>query len=217
VKVSYAVGGLVLPARIGGDPVLDFCNTYAGWADPPGGPGGDYLESYRHLAQWVADAGLVPPTDAARLTRSASRRPGPAERVLDDALALRGSIYAVATAAPRSRSHRGGLDYLAAAAHEATTRGRLVVGEGWQAAGGLEQPFDAIALAAVRLLAEVPLHEIHACPGDGCGWVFRDASGRRRWCRMEWCGNRLKQRAHAARARQSAESSGPRSRRSARS
>ncbi|MDR0358582.1 MAG: CGNR zinc finger domain-containing protein [bacterium] len=32
------------------------------------------------------------------------------------------------------------------------------------------------------------------CPGRGCGWLFLDASGRRRWCSMQTCGSRAKMR-----------------------
>jgi predicted RNA-binding Zn ribbon-like protein len=33
-------------------------------------------------------------------------------------------------------------------------------------------------------------------PGDHCGWLFFDApkSKRRRWCAMEVCGNRAKEK-----------------------
>jgi predicted RNA-binding Zn ribbon-like protein len=203
VKVSYEVAGLVLPARIGGHPALDLCNTYAGWADPSHGAGGEYLDSYTHLVRWASDAGLVEPLTVVALTRSADRLRGRAARVLDEALAVRSSLHAVLTTRVGSRTHRSALAHLTDAARAATSRGRLAVGEGWVAATALEQPLDAAALSAARLLADVPLAEVHACPGDGCGWVFHDRSGRRRWCRMEWCGNRLKQRAHAARAGQS--------------
>ena len=45
------------------------------------------------------------------------------------------------------------------------------------------------------------LDRVKACPGDDCGWLFLDRSGRRRWCSMDSCGNRAKVRAHAARHR----------------
>lgn len=204
MKVSYEVDGLVLPARIGGHEALDFCNTYAGWDDPPAAPGGEYLTSYAHLVRWAADADLIPGAAVAGRARDAARHARRAAGFLGDALNLRSALYAVLTTSPSSRSHRSGLALVTAAARDATGRARLVIGVGWTPAEGLEQPLDAVALAAARLLADVRLGEVHACPGDGCGWVFHDPPGRRRWCRMEWCGNRLKQRAHAARARQSA-------------
>jgi len=34
---------------------------------------------------------------------------------------------------------------------------------------------------------------IRECPGEDCGYLFRDTSrGRRRWCSMKTCGNRAK-------------------------
>ncbi len=40
---------------------------------------------------------------------------------------------------------------------------------------------------------------VEACGGHGCGWLFPNRSGRRRWCLMSVCGNRAKVRAFAAR------------------
>ncbi|MBV8794030.1 MAG: CGNR zinc finger domain-containing protein, partial [Hyphomicrobiales bacterium] len=46
-------------------------------------------------------------------------------------------------------------------------------------------------------------HRIRECGGHACGWLFYDRSknNRRRWCEMEICGNRAKQRRLAARRR----------------
>jgi predicted RNA-binding Zn ribbon-like protein len=38
---------------------------------------------------------------------------------------------------------------------------------------------------------------VRACPGAGCGWLFYDPRGRRRWCVMAVCGNRAKAARHA--------------------
>ena len=48
------------------------------------------------------------------------------------------------------------------------------------------------------------LHRIRECGGHACGWLFYDRSknNRRRWCEMEVCGNRAKQRRLAARRRE---------------
>jgi predicted RNA-binding Zn ribbon-like protein len=44
---------------------------------------------------------------------------------------------------------------------------------------------------------------VGVCPGEGCGWLFFDASKNRsrRWCAMEDCGNRAKARRHYRRSR----------------
>jgi predicted RNA-binding Zn ribbon-like protein len=52
----------------------------------------------------------------------------------------------------------------------------------------------AIALSVENLLTDsAELALIKECPGDDCGYLFRDSSrGRRRWCSMATCGNRAK-------------------------
>jgi predicted RNA-binding Zn ribbon-like protein len=62
----------------------------------------------------------------------------------------------------------------------------------------LERVFDrltwAIALSTFDLLSDPDeLDMIRECPGEDCGYLFRDTShGRRRWCSMKSCGNRAK-------------------------
>ena len=60
-----------------------------------------------------------------------------------------------------------------------------------------------IALAAVKLFTEGDLHRIRECGGHACGWLFYDRSknNRRRWCEMEVCGNRAKQKRFSERTR----------------
>jgi predicted RNA-binding Zn ribbon-like protein len=45
------------------------------------------------------------------------------------------------------------------------------------------------------------LARVRRCPGRDCGWLFLDASGRRRWCSMTTCGSREKMRRMYARRR----------------
>jgi predicted RNA-binding Zn ribbon-like protein len=66
---------------------------------------------------------------------------------------------------------------------------------------GLELPLHAISRAAGDLLETTRPGEIRCCANPGCGWLFVDRAGRRRWCSMATCGNRQKARRHAARAR----------------
>ncbi len=67
-------------------------------------------------------------------------------------------------------------------------------------ADDLDLPLVASVAAAVDFL--VGDHPgVGACPGSGCGWVFVNPSGRRKWCSMDVCGNRAKVAAHAARTR----------------
>jgi predicted RNA-binding Zn ribbon-like protein len=52
----------------------------------------------------------------------------------------------------------------------------------------------AIGQSTMSLLTDPDeLDMIRECPGDDCGYLFRDTSrGRRRWCSMKSCGNRAK-------------------------
>ena len=64
-------------------------------------------------------------------------------------------------------------------------------------------PLSAVAWAAAGFLTAPAAAAVGACPGAGCGWVFADPRGRRRWCSMAWCGNRAKANRHARRRRES--------------
>ena len=65
----------------------------------------------------------------------------------------------------------------------------------------LDRALWAIAWSAAGLLTDGEVGRVKQCAGPGCGWVFFDESGRRRWCAMEDCGNRAKARRHYARAK----------------
>lgn len=200
---SETVDGLLLPIALAGRPCLDFCNTLAGWGEPDPK---DYLRSYEHLAAWAEGAGLLPPEEGRRVRAGARRRPEEAERVLRDARRFRGSLYAVATSAPPWPDRQFAVVARWAAAAAAASvlqphgdRAEWVMGH----RVGLDLPLLAIARDAGDLLASDATAAVHACPGRGCGWLFLDRSGRRRWCTMAMCGNRDKARRHAERARRS--------------
>lgn len=67
-------------------------------------------------------------------------------------------------------------------------------GWGWVAAPGPDDLLWPVAFAAARLLEGPDLARLKAC--DACGRLFLDASRNRarRWCDMQGCGNREKQR-----------------------
>ncbi|WP_084735212.1 CGNR zinc finger domain-containing protein [Actinophytocola xinjiangensis] len=181
-----------LPRPIAGHPALEFCNTWAGWADPDT-HGSEWLTDFDRFVVWARFTGLITEAAAGRL------RGRTATAVLGRARALRTALYDVAL-----RRDGAGLAVLAAEAEEANRSTRLV------ATGStihFELPDDrdpllplrSVALSAVELLGGPDRDAIRACPGDGCGWLFLDRRGRRVWCSMAACGNRAKVRAHAAR------------------
>jgi predicted RNA-binding Zn ribbon-like protein len=60
-----------------------------------------------------------------------------------------------------------------------------------------------IALSALATLGQADLTRVKRCEGEKCGWLFFDTTKNksRRWCEMEICGNRAKQKRHGARLR----------------
>ena len=70
------------------------------------------------------------------------------------------------------------------------------------------QPSDAlaslVAMDALRLLVSGELRTLHRCGNPDCVLLFMDASGRRKWCSMKICGNRIKVARHLAAMGQSA-------------
>jgi predicted RNA-binding Zn ribbon-like protein len=61
---------------------------------------------------------------------------------------------------------------------------------------GPQLPLLAAAQAAGQLLWSPERMRVDRCPGDDCGWLFINHSGRRKWCDMTSCGNRAKVRAY---------------------
>jgi predicted RNA-binding Zn ribbon-like protein len=194
---SVEVDGLTLPVALGGHAALDFCNTRAGWgaAQPK-----EYLRSHAHLAVWARENGLLPAPAVGRLRRAAAADPAEATAVLGRAIAFRSALYAVLLE-PTPGDWAGVNAEVSRAAAAALLRpGRPAR---WDlAATGLAQPLLAIAWHAAELLTSPLAGRVFACPGDGCGWLFGDPRGRRRWCSMAVCGNRAKVRRHAARQRE---------------
>lgn len=188
-RYAREVSGVTLPVPLGGHSALDFCNTAAGWGEDERK---EYLHSFDHLVVWTREAGLLD-AGVAEVLRGID-----AEAELARALRLREALYAVCRAPSAGRAW----DVVARGAEHAAGAARLEPG-GWvlPAKLGQELPVLAVARVAGDLLASGELELVRACPGRGCGWLFLDRRGRRRWCDMAVCGNRAKARRHAARTR----------------
>jgi len=189
-RFQQIADGLVLPAFVAGHGALDFCNTRAGWGEREPR---EYLTSYDHLVVWAREAGLVEPAAAERLRKAAG-----GEKALSRALRLRDAIYGACTD-PSDEAW----DLVAAEAHRAATAARLTRGGGWVIPQevGVELPVLEVARTAATLLSSEEVSRVGRCPGHGCGWLFKDPRGRRRWCVMAVCGNREKARRHATKVR----------------
>ncbi len=189
------VDGVLVPLPVAGQAALDFCNTRAGWSSPQPR---EYLVGPEVLTVWAREAGLIGGPDAERLIAEAKRAPGPATAVLNRALALREALYL----AYLNRADAADWQLISTEAAAARSASVLVPGTaghpaGWRpATGGLDLPLLAVAEAAAALLTGRLAGTVSACPGAGCGWLFSDPRGRRRWCSMAVCGNRAKARRH---------------------
>jgi predicted RNA-binding Zn ribbon-like protein len=183
----------------GGTLCLDFANS-VDWS-----PGDEYVDADRTdvlrtgemLARWGRRVGLlgddVTSTSAAELGR---------------ARALRDAVYRLFAAVSRHEDPAGGdIDVLMRCYHEAVNQASLVARDGCYQ---LDWPADdprrsryAVSTDAISLLQDPNrLKRVTRCPGRDCGWLFLNASGRRRWCSMSTCGSREKMRRLHQRHRQ---------------
>ncbi len=195
---SFVVDGLVVPVSVAGHPALDFCNTRAGWGSPAPK---EYLHTHAHLAVWARENGLIDPA-ALRPTGAA----GAGAAVLERAIAFRCALYAILVNPEGGPG--GGADVWTVVDREvraAAAASSLVPGRParWGIAdqSRVDLPLLAVAWSAWELLTSPAGDQVGACPGEGCGWLFANPRGRRRWCSMAWCGNRAKVRRHASRTR----------------
>ncbi len=192
---------------IADDLALDFANTESGRGFPSHE---NHLREAEHVAQWLKHAKALPAEDADWLVKQASKRADLAADLLAQAVALREAIHGIGAALGRRKkppeASLFALSTLHArfVAHAALAPGLLACRWRWSVrAAPVEAALGPIALAAVRLFTEGDFHRIRECGGHACGWLFYDRSknNRRRWCEMEVCGNRAKQRRLAARRR----------------
>jgi predicted RNA-binding Zn ribbon-like protein len=193
---SVVVDGLVVPIAVAGHPALDFCNTRAGWGEPRPK---EYLHTHAHLTVWAREHDLVPARAAAALRRRGERDPAAGAEVVARAVAFRDALRAVLLE-PGSGP---GWIRVNREVRQAGAAATLRPGPpaDWSFDDGLERPLLAVVWSAAALLTSPAARGVAACPGSGCGWIFADPRGRRRWCSMAWCGNRAKARRHAQRRR----------------
>jgi predicted RNA-binding Zn ribbon-like protein len=185
---------------VGGAPFLDFTNTVGGRTKSREL---DRLTSYSALVAWAQAAAIVAPGEAERLLAVARADGAAAERRLQDARLFRESLYGLLSraiargepAGPELEKVNGAIATAAAAARLVWAEDRLV----WWASledVGLDVILYRVALSALRFLDGEALDRLREC--ERCSWLFLDRSknGRRRWCRMDACGNRAKAARH---------------------
>jgi predicted RNA-binding Zn ribbon-like protein len=192
---------------IADDLALDFANTESGRGFPSHE---NHLREAEHVAQWLKHAKALPAEDADWLKGEVSRRADLAADLMTQAIALREAIHNIGAAlGRRAKPPAASLADLSAVHARCVAKAALAPGVlscrwRWSVrAAPVEAALGPIALAAVKLFTEGDFHRIRECGGHACGWLFYDRSknNRRRWCEMEVCGNRAKQRRLAARRR----------------
>jgi predicted RNA-binding Zn ribbon-like protein len=186
-------------ALVGGELAFDLANTASG----RGGPRAqDHLRAAEHVVLWARHAGIL--TDAgARMLRRLAARPRLAASLLARTRELRALVYEIGTAlAGGSAPREAQLDRLARVHAQALARARLAgdaAGFAWRwdvTQAPVEAILGPVTLSAIGLLTRAERARIKQCAGDHCGWLFLDTTknNRRRWCEMEVCGNRAKQK-----------------------
>jgi len=190
-------------AFIGGALCLDFANTVSGSLKDRSR---SRLTRYDELLSWCHAAGSLDPADAAALMRLAEADPRRAANLLARALELREALYRVFSAlAAGSVAPGADLELVNRALRESmrhlaiTPRAGTFAWHWTSAADDLMSPLWPIVRSAAELLTGPELALLREC--GRCSWLFLDRSKnkRRRWCRMELCGNRAKSQRHYSR------------------
>jgi predicted RNA-binding Zn ribbon-like protein len=203
-----------LPSRAGSldliadDLALNFANTESGRGFPSHQ---NHFREAANVVEWLRHAKALPVEEADWLGKRVTERADLAADLLAQATELRAAIHGIGAALGRhSKPPEAALASLSALHARCVAKAELAPGAlscrwSWSVrAAPLEAALGPIALAAVRLFTEGDFHRIRECGGHACGWLFYDRSknNRRRWCEMEVCGNRAKQRRLAARRRE---------------
>ena len=122
------------------------------------------------------------------------------EAELRHARDLRDAAYRLFSSISRDQEPaRKDLDVLMSNYVEAVERGSLLRAEhfyklDWPARDARRIRYAVATDAIALLLDRSRLKRVSRCPGRDCGWLFLNASGRRRWCSMSTCGSREKMR-----------------------
>ena len=203
-----------LPSRAGSldliadDLALNFANTESGRGFPSHQ---NHFREAANVVEWLRHAKALPVEETDWLRKRVAERADLAADLLAQAVALREAIHDIGAAlGHRAKPPEAALASLSALHARCVAKAELAPGVAscrWQwsvRASPVEAALGPIALAAVRLFTEGDFHRIRECGGHACGWLFYDRSknNRRRWCEMEVCGNRAKQRRLAARRRE---------------
>lgn len=190
-----------------GHPVLEFTNTVGDHASEQPR---ETLFKYEDLLAWAKRVGLLDGQQVQRCTRKAAAQPGAAAVTFEQSLELREAIYRIFLAQSKGKSPADeDLAMLNSILAQLTSGAQIGYHAGrfaWRwnfDENALEVPLWLIALSAVDLMTSENNKWVGQCADeDGCGWLFIDTSKNhsRRWCDINDCGNRAKQRRYQKRA-----------------
>jgi predicted RNA-binding Zn ribbon-like protein len=190
-----------------GHPCLEFTNTVNDHASEKPG---ETLFKYEDLLAWANRVGLLGGEQLDRLTHKAARQPHRAARVFATALELREAIYRIVVAHTKVKPPlKDDLTIINSVLSHPTRSAQVVYHAGrfeWEWVfdeNALEVPLWILALSTVNLITSEYYERVGQCADeDGCGWLFVDTSKNhsRRWCDINDCGNRAKQRRYQKRA-----------------
>jgi predicted RNA-binding Zn ribbon-like protein len=192
---------------VGCDLALDFTNTSSGRGHPTHQ---EHLLTAEHVVAWARHAKVVAPADGEWVLAALNRDKGLASGLLDRAWGLREIIYSIGVEVAANRRAPPDIVNSLAHVHAACIAQAKLAPHGsgfvWSwvpQEAPIESLLGPIALSALTLLTQADLSRIKQCQGDHCGWLFLDTTKNksRRWCEMEVCGNRAKQKRHQIKLR----------------
>jgi len=196
------------PKLTSGHPALEFTNTVSNHAS---GHPAEKLLAYEHLAGLAGRVGVLDRDQVQALMRKARGNPGQAAAVLTQAIELREALYRIFVAITKKSSPADAdlavLNNILGRVTDGARVRRCAGGFDWEwnvDEAALDAPLRLAALAAVDLLTSENCRRLGQCADeDGCGWLFVDTTKNhsRRWCDINDCGNRAKQRRFQKRVR----------------
>ena len=179
---------------IGGVLCLDFANTLYGHATTIH----EYLFDYRDLVLWSRHVDLLSPQQTETLLTKWKQAPVESEAVFRRAIQLRETLYRIFVGLARdaipqktdvTRLHQAWVEHQV---HSRLMRKGEIFELGWEEGDAIDRMLWPVTRSAVELLTSDELSRVKQC--RRCDWLFVDRSrnGKRRWCSMSTCGNRVK-------------------------
>ena len=182
---------------LAGDPALDFLNTE--WPTPSGTE--VFFETDEDVFIWLRQAGLAP--EGVRSVR-------PSGALLRAAKALRATLRSLVESRKAGKvPDLSDLNAFLVAAQShpqlSWTNSKTIAIKTVRAADTAEQVLAPVALKAAELFSTADFRRVRRCDDPSCVHWFYDLTrpGRRRWCSMATCGNRLKVKTYRKRLKSS--------------